>query len=297
MRAFINLVIVLHLIFPLSISAQIKKSENTKPQWLHKLPKPSNSSFVYEIDPTVTGKSLEEARNTSINGMVTASGFENGVVVVSDYKSKISDSKIYNNGVLTDISEDIFESNSRMKGNEVLLNLKRVDEYWEQDENGKYRLTTLYQKSFNRNPSFDNVELTTKYGVDGLWRSAIVPGWGQFYKGSTLKGGLILGGTVAFVGGIIYTETMRKDYMNKINKTHNTDNIRSYKTNADNFAMARNICIGGLAAVYVYNIVDAIVAPGARRIITKKNANGSGYSFTPAITTDGGMGVYAQFTF
>ena len=149
----------------------------------------------------------------------------------------------------------------------------------------------------NTTPRFDDVRLTTNYGARGLWRSAIVPGWGQFYKGSYVKGGLILGGSVLLAGGIIYTENMRQDYMNKIAKTHNTGNIRSYKNSADNFAMGRNICIGTLAALYVYNVVDAIVAPGARRVIMRKNADGSGYALLPSLTADGGPAIVAQVTF
>ena len=276
--------------------AQTTKSENIKPQWLHKLPQTSNSTFVYETDFSV-GKSLDEARSRSLNGLITNSGLENGVIVVSDYQSKMENSLRFSNGKLEEYQEDSFSANNHLKGNEVQLHVKNIAEYWTRDENGNYSLTTLYAKAIGNKPSFDEVELTTKYGVTGLWRSLIIPGWGQFYKGSNLKGGLILGGTVAFIGGIIYTETMRKDYMNKISKTHNADNIRSYKTRADNFAVGRNICIGGLAALYAYNIVDAIVAPGARRIVVKKNVNGRSYSLMPSFTFDGSPAMCAQITF
>ncbi|MDE6257446.1 MAG: hypothetical protein K2M53_03575 [Muribaculaceae bacterium] len=276
--------------------AQTTKSENLKPQWLHKLPQTSNSTFVYETDFSV-GKSLNEARSRSLNGLITSSGLENGVIVVSDYQSNTENSIRFSNGKLEEYQEDSFSANNHLKGNEVQLHIKNIAEYWTRDENGNYSLTTLYAKAIGNKPSFDEVELTTKYGVTGLWRSLIIPGWGQFYKGSNLKGGLILGGTVAFIGGIIYTETMRKDYMNKISKTHNADNIRSYKTRADNFAVGRNICIGGLAALYAYNIVDAIVAPGARRIVVKKNVNGRSYSLMPSFTFDGSPAMCAQITF
>ena len=297
MKAKSCVAIILSLLIPGTIFAQQNQSEKTKPQWLHKLPEPSNSTFTYELDPSVAGKSLEEARNISINGMITSSGLESGVVVISDYTSKVTDSKTFKNGTSADIQEDIFVANNKIQGNEVKLNLKRIAEYWELDDNGNYHLTTLYQKSLNQNPSFDEVELTTKYGVHGLWRSAIIPGWGQFYKGSNLKGGLIVGGTAVFIGGIIYTETMRKNYMNKISKTHNVNNVRIYKNRADNFATARNICIGGLAALYVYNLVDAIVAPGARRLIRHSSKNGGLFSVLPTFTTDGVPALSATWVF
>ncbi|MDE6006200.1 MAG: hypothetical protein K2G67_01420 [Muribaculaceae bacterium] len=293
-----NLVIILIclLAIPLKGVAE-EKSDKIKPQWLHSLPKPSNNSFIYSIK-TGEGLTLEDARHDCLNNLLEDAGLSKGLSVTSDYSSSRNVHKETHNGqTKTDRKKD-FRVSTTVKGKEVNLQGVTIDEYWQRNDDGKFYLTTLFSRSqLDKTPHFDNVELTTKYGVNGLWRSAIVPGWGQLYKGSTLKGGLILGGTVAFVGGIIYTETMRKDYMNKINKTHNTDNIRTYKTRADNLAMGRNICIVGLSALYVYNIVDAIVAPGARRIITKKNSSGKGYSFTPAPTSDGGLGIYAEYTF
>ena len=145
---------------------------------------------------------------------------------------------------------------------------------------------------------YDQFQLTTKYGVRGLWRSAIVPGWGQFHKGANLKGGLILGGSAALAVGIVYTETMRKDYYNKIVKTHNVMEKRIYKTRSDNFAMGRNVCIGALGALYVYNLIDAIVAPGARYVkIQKVNRDGVTYAVAPTMTTTGDPAMAMSITF
>lgn len=291
------LLLILSLSFSEKVLAQYAKSERVKPQWLHKQPKPSNSTFVYETD-YATGKSLDDARSKSLNGLIAASGFENGVVVLSDYKSRTVDSKVYSNGKLSDYQIDAFEANSQVKGNEVQLHVKSVAEYWTRDINGTVNLTTLYAKSFNGNPNFDNVELTTKYGAQGLWRSAIIPGWGQFHKGANLKGGLVLGGCAAIAAGVVFTECTRADYARKIAKTHNADTKRAYATKRDNFATGRNICIGALAALYVYNLIDAVAAPGARRIVIRhRNNEGRTYAFAPAVLNNGTPGIAAAITF
>lgn len=291
---------IILLMLSLNISgetwAQYIKSEKLKPQWLHKHPKPSNTTFVYETDFT-TGNSLDEVRTKSLNSLIAASGFENGVVVISDYKSKTIDSKIYSNGKLLDSQVDEFEANNQIKGNEIQLHVKSIAEYWEKDLNEKFHLTTLYAKSLNEKPNFDSVELTTKYGIHGLWRSAIVPGWGQFHKGSNLKGGLILGGTVMLASSIIFTENQRSDYVDKIVKTHDTNIKRAYATKRDHYATSRNICIGAVTALYVYNLIDAIVAPGARRIIVKSPQNGNTYAVIPSVTAEGNPVMTASVTF
>jgi len=291
------LLLILSLSFSGEVLAQYSKSEKIRPQWLHKLPKPSNTTFVYETD-YATGKSLDDARTKSLNGLIAASGFESGVVVLSDYKSQTVDSKVYSNGKLSDYQIDAFETNSHVKGNEVQLHVKSVAEYWTRDINGTVNLTTLYAKSLNGTPIFDDVELTTSYVSDpATWGLALIPGAAQFHKGSYLKGGLILGGTVALVGGIIFTENQRADYVSKIAKTHDADIKRAYATRRDHFATGRNMCIGAAAALYVYNLIDAIVAPGARRVVVKQRPNGNTYAVLPAISADGNPMMMVSITF
>lgn len=292
------LLLILSLSFSGEVLAQYAKSEKIRPQWLHKQPKPSNQTFVYETD-YATGESLDDARTKSLNGLIAASGFESGVVVLSDYKSKTVDSKVYSNGKLTDYQVDAFEANSHVKGNEVQLHVKSVAEYWTRDINGTVNLTTLYAKSLNGTPKFDDVELTTSYVSDpATWGLALIPGAAQFHKGAYLKGGLMLGGTVALVGGIIFTENQRADYVDKIAKTHDADIKRAYATKRDHFATGRNICIGAAAALYVYNLIDAIVAPGARRVVVQhRNSSGQTYAFVPTLLDGNAPGMAVAMTF
>lgn len=273
-----------------TISAKQRSSEKIKPQWLHKLPKPTNSTFMYET-VSAQASSLEEAREKCIAELIANSGLKNGVVAISDNKSSENLSQVWNNGKLTEKIEYDSRTSTYARYDTIKLHVESIAEYWEQDMNGNYFLTKLYAKSeLGKAPLFDNVELTTRYGGHGFWRSLIIPGWGQFYKGSYLKGGLILGGCALLAGGIVFTENQRSDYVKKIARTHNQSLINSYATKRDHFATARNICIGAAAALYVYNLIDAIAAPGARRIIVKKRKNNNmNYSFSPGMTMDGGI--------
>lgn len=278
-------------------SAQDASSDKIKPQWLHKLPTATNSSFKYDYK-SANASSLNMARKNCLTELVSSSGLSQGVVVFSDYKSNEKVSQVWNNGKLTEKVVFNTDTQTSMKSKESTLFIENIDEYWTRDNSGTYYLTTLYAiSSPETTPKFDDVERTTKYGTLGLWRSAIVPGWGQFYKGSYLKGGLILGGAIALAGGIIFTENQRTDYVNKITKTHDTDAKRAYATKRDHFATGRNICIGAVAALYVYNLIDAVVAPGARRIVVKSHANGNTYAVMPSVTAEGNPVMTASVTF
>lgn len=298
MKRLILFVLPLFVISGMNAFAQKAKSEPIKPRWIHKLPKPTNNTFNYEIDYSVAS-SLDDARKKSLAGLIANSGFENGVVVVSDYDSKVVDSQVVEDGKVKDVQKEEFEATSHIKGGEVSLHIKNIAEYWERDNSGTYHLTKLYAKSTSKTaPMFDNVTATTKYGARGLWRSMIIPGWGQFHKGSNLKGGLILGGTAVCAAGIVFTEGVRADYNTRMLQTYDVNLIRSYQTKRDNFTTARNICIGATAALYLYNLIDAIAAPGAQRLVVKRqDSKGNNYAFVPSVSMEGAPMMTAAITF
>lgn len=95
---------------------------------------------------------------------------------------------------------------------------------------------------------------------------SLAPGVGQFYKKEYLKGGLLLGGTLAGAGGIIFCESQRQSYTAQIQQTHDINVQRNLSARAQNMATARNICIGATALVYIYNLVDAAAARGNRKV-------------------------------
>lgn len=284
--------------FPFILSAQLSKSDNIKPQWFHNTLTPSNPTFIYDVVPA-NAKSLKEARDLSISALILEAGLEGGQTVQSNVESYEFGEQTLENNKENVKSIATIKIESTLKGKPAVLTAKKIDEYWERGEDGTYHLTTLYARSqVDVVPNFDDVKLTTKYGIEDMWRSVIVPGWGQLYKGSTLKGGLIMGGTVACIGAIIYTDCTRASFNSKINKTHDAKLKLHYADQRTAYTTGRNICIGALCALYVYNIVDAIVAPGARRILTSPaGSNNFSYYWSPTLTDDLGVGVVASISF
>lgn len=199
-------------------------------------------------------------------------------------------------------SQDSYQLKLNIEGAARPITSRRIDEYWKPVQRGGVPVLDYHALyAIERNGAvadLSNISTTSSYGIQGLWRSAIVPGWGQFHKGSNLKGGLILGGTVALAGGIIFTENQRSDYANKIAKTHDTDIKRAYATKRDNYATGRNICIGATAALYIYNLIDAIVASGARRVVVShRDAAGRTYGLMPTVLEGSTPGMAMAMTF
>ena len=297
-RLIICAIMSLPVFLGMPAAAQSSSEYRLRPQWLHKMPRPTNSTFTYKL-VSATAKSPEKAREECQATLFSEANMKNGIAVTTDYKTGEKVRQVWTNGRLSEQVEYNATTSTAAKSSEVKLHVEKIADYGVYDRYGNYRLTTLYaQSELGQAPLFDNLELTTKYGVQGLWRSAIIPGWGQFHKGANLKGGLILGGCAAFAAGIVFTENQRSDYVRKIAKTHNADLKRTYATKRDHFATGRNICIGAIAALYVYNLIDAVAAPGAERIVVHpRNGRRETYAFVPTVTADGTPCLAAAITF
>ena len=249
---------------------QMTASDRLRPQWMHRLPVPSNPSFVYIVEHA-EGRTLEEAREGCLLRLADNRQLMNTVQATSERDMEKVVQQQFVNGRLQERIDNRSTVRVKVQGNEVELTANRLDEYWEYVLMGgewRYVCYTFYAvASSNLPPVFDNVTFSTKYGMRGFVRS-LVPGWGQMYKGSTVKGLCILGGEVVLAGAVIATENLRASYRKKMREQPRF--FQKYNTKADNWANVRNVCVGAMAAVYVYNLIDAIVAPGARRAAVRR---------------------------
>lgn len=245
---------------------RVNRSEKMKPEWVaSRLPKPSNSSFYYQKIETNHAQ-LDEAREAALISLSTFVKQKNTIVGGSESEISFGDGG----------ERESYTFRYQVKGEEIVINSQRLDEYWEYvtypNGTAEYRLYTLFAISApNQMGSFDRVTFSHRYGARGFVRSLVVPGWGQLHKGQTAKGALILGGEVLLGVGIILTESERSSYSKKIGRTQNVTHIRDYRRKMDNYETARNICIGGAAALYIYSLVDAIASDGRKRTVVGRN--------------------------
>lgn len=257
----------------------LQRSEPSQPDWLaDKMPIPSNPTFVYRI-AEAGGSTLAKARYDCILDLAEKIKQDRDISGVIRSGGSLEQAT----GEETSYIEFEYES----KGRTQRIVYKKVDEYWEYISYSgtakEYRCFTLYAIACNANEAavFDEVTFTRKYGAKGLVRS-IIPGCGQLYKGDKVKGLCIMTGEAVLIGGTIAFENMRKNYAKKMHRTQNVDHIRSYASKADNCRTFRDICIGGAAALYLYNLVDALVANGKKRTIVNKRH----LSFEPMASPD-----------
>ena len=154
------------------------------------------------------------------------------------------------------------------RGKQIKITCRAIDEYWE-CRDVRYEMHVLYAVSNGMSPDGsygDDIKVTAKYPGAGFL--SLIPSAGQFYKGDNLKGGIILGAEILAAGGVLLCENTRSSYVKKMYEQPKY--AAEYNSLADTWETGRNICIGAAAAIYVYNLIDAFTAKGARRVVVKR---------------------------
>ena len=179
-------------------------------------------------------------------------------------------------GVLSNSSQrQISRVEINADGKPVAIKCMLADE-WVHRKNGVREYCAVYQVADDLTTPFSSFSVTNRYGVAPHLMS-LIPGVGKFYKGDALKGGLLLGACVVGGAGIVFLESQRRASMTQRDQTHDVNLIKKYAANEKNLSIARNVTIGITAALYLYNLIDAAVAPGARRLVV--SPAGVSYSF------------------
>ena len=266
----------------------------SKPQWVSKgeaslNARRTNNTYYFKVIQNI-GQDVQQMRSANTNALADYIGKRNqieGMELAESFNSSgtsgVTTRENYNMVFKNKFCTDVFYASL-------------VDEYWETTDLGQYEYYALYAVSTNGNvkPTFDRFEVSRSYGAAPAVMS-VIPGVGQLYKGQKLKGCLMLGGTVVGVGAVILCENRRNYYQTRI--IEEPKFARDWNKKSDNWQTGRNIAIGATAALVVWSVIDAAVAPGATRI---KISPSHTFAFRPAAlaTPDGvGAGVSLAFSF
>lgn len=277
-----------------------ESSDKVKPQWMKRTPTSKTFGICY-VPVTVYSTDLQSASTLALNELTKHLPRNWNVSTVTDVERESYMEREGTDKIGANKRTQTYRLHVRNEGEPVTIRCKEVDSYWEGTfigGNNQLKHTILYQViAPNTMTDFEQTITTSQYGIHGLWRSMIVPGWGQFYKGSKAKGAMFLGGTAALAGGMVYFQSRITNSRNLAAQTYNPEHLRIYSRRISNFSMARNVCIGATAALYIWNLVDAVAIPGARRIVVRPATNFSGYSLGHSNNGTDALGLSTALTF
>ena len=166
-----------------------------------------------------------------------------------------------------------------------------IEEFWEFKGNWAYGYFLVQVANELKCTQWERVELNTvKYPFSGR---VFVPGMAQIYKGSKVKGGVIIGAEALGVAGIVTSFSMKSSYEKLMYE--DSRNLESYSQLADTWQNIGYGCIAFTAAVYIYNIIDGAVAQGKKHIQIGSKAYD--LSLAPTATMQGDFGFAARLNF
>lgn len=257
--------------FALSISQVfsqtiIEQSAKSKPGWLNEPPK--GEAFIYYTAVGTSERSIENAQKVALGNVISQMSFEGATTIQVSSTLKVEEER--NLKLAGDekfnFREDFVEV-IRADGEKFTINgLQKEEEYWQKvSDNGsiRYQYWVLMRTP---NPNYSGGKsIQQGYGFAPVWRSAIIPGWGQLYKKEKKKGIIILSATAITVSGAIISHSMYNTSLNNAAETHDIDLINAYIEDSNSWQTTRNIFSVAAVAIYLYNIVDAFTAKGAKR--------------------------------
>lgn len=166
---------------------------------------------------------------------------------------------------------------------DIWMKAPPIAEYLDEDGTGYFLYQTL------KNPTYtpESVSITDRYPFSAR---VFVPGMAQIYKGSYGKGAVFITGEVLFAAGIATTHYLYKYY--EVKPSHNSAELKDNARWANTFKISRNVCIGGVVALYIWNIVDGAVAKGRPYV----SVNNKMMTFTPYFSTES-MGIALSLKF
>lgn len=173
--------------------------------------------------------------------------------------------------IMEEVNSEIYQAVMReilVKGESSQLEGVKIEElYLERPEQGCYKYWALVRVPW-KGVDWRRCPEPKEYGLGPVWRSVLVPGWGQFYKQHKTKAWLFFTSEVVLVATALYADWKGDDERQKASDPRNVrwTAIRDYHNDrADQFysvSMATGLMAG---ALYVYNILDTRLTTGARR--------------------------------
>lgn len=247
-----------------------EKQPGMVPRWITSAPpKPKSGDYrIYRCEGQAN--TLPAAQAMAKNDLLNVLDLKN--LLAQDEKLEYVDDG-------EDVTKEVIVKKTGNKV-EALVTCQRIDSYWEKRGN-TYYVVALYAAAPANKQITDRFTVTTSYGAAPVFYS-LIPGVGQMYKGSTTKGGIILGSAVVVGAGIITAESLRASYIKKMKEYPKHHDF--YNNKATTWKNIRNVTVGVGAGLYLYNLIDAAVAPGRPRVIVTPKRSYY-YSLTP--TWDG----------
>ena len=240
-------------------------SAETKPTWVTEAP--AGKVFRYYSGMGSSGTSLQQAQENAVGNVLQQLVEEGSFNVSIESTTETSESvKTSSNGPDFEISDDFIREVIRTGTSKAIRGLQKEEEFWQSVKGGagiEHQYWVLFKIP---KPGMDpNVTISQGYGFAPVWRSALLPGWGQRTKGEKRKGSRFLIATTTAGAATFLSFYMSDSYNQKAETERDIDN-RNFYNDWSNRSYTLGIVSGLLTgSIYGYNLFDAMTASGQKR--------------------------------
>lgn len=239
------------ILFVVLLYASPAFATDVPPDWVRRRPEGANHDYFPNVGE---GASESEAYTAAVLRALAEVGRETAGLQVSAEMLISAQAQISHRDGQSFETESIREHLHSSGSWQIAPGVKIVRvELGRDASSGRYRAYVLVEVP-RREPR------AVSLPVDALWRSALVPGWGQISKRQEGKGYAILATEAVLLAGTLTTGIMNRKARADANATAIPADRTFYSDRADNLFYA-SLGIGiAAAAVYVYNLLDAYLA-------------------------------------
>ena len=221
-----------------------------QPSWVIKPPQGYLNDFYTGrgFSKVSKAEALESAVLSAI-GTIVKNG--NIKVSVNETLNSTSTEKLGTEGLSLTIVDKIAKDINVTGESTIIEGLKQVEFYTETNDNGYTSWVLVSIPKLN--------PLSPPSSFSPIWRSLLLPGWGQLYKEETFKGvsfmTLTLGGVAA---GFIFNQ-LSIDAHNSAKSSRTQARRDFYNNDAKNNSTYSNISFISAGVVYAWGLIDAII--------------------------------------
>ncbi len=274
------LMVVLGLLLNSLLAQHVIETSLPKPPTWLKEP-PTGTYYTYYSGIGSSSLSLSDAKEQAIANVLSEIIMGGEITAKSQITTYQQQSTL---GNLSEVTREIQQTGRST----VIQGLQKEEEYWETIWKGSetiYRYWILMKK---QKPEYAGYDLSVKqgYGFAPVWRSILVPGWGQIFKGENTKGIRLLGTEAILISTFLVSQNLSHNYSRKASLERDADR-RTFYNRLSNRSYSIGMVSGLMAGVgYFYNVFDAITGQGVKK-----------YALTPIYGSDSDLALRLTFNF
>ncbi|MBO6169287.1 MAG: hypothetical protein J6O51_04870 [Bacteroidales bacterium] len=270
MNKLLKITCLLAMAAGLAFSVRVQASSDVKPQWVRKGEEMMNrkrKSTGYEFKVFHTfNASQAKLKDHRFDPLLTYVREKYG----ADPMTVKLDSLIASPGAPTTYRISFGENQAQTVFAQLVDDYMSFEDYI--DNEYGFELYQLFAVSNPGSmPVFDSFEVKECDNTKATLLS-IIPSAGQFYKGANGRGAAILGGELAFAAGVAIYQYKKNVAYDNIAK--GISSIDSWQSKVDSYKVSRNACIGVMAGIYIYGLLDAALSDGSSRVKVSDPQNG-----------------------